>query len=257
LRYTSGAILVFLLIYGIPGILNSQRFHWTTALIIPGGGLTTTGDIPLHTQLRIDRAVEIFQLSESKKFIFIPLSGGTPHKPNPLDKDGFPIFEAARASAKLIDMGIPPELILEENLSLDTIGNAYFLRTIHLNQLGKIYKLVIITNAWHMERTKAIFKFVFSLPDPHEKAGIGLEKTYSTYELNYETVGDGLEASILTSRCEREQASLKAFEAVTKSGIFSMCGLHMWMFNKHSAYASSRHITKTKENVDAAVLQSY
>ena len=117
--YTSLGILGFFFVFGV--LFGTHR-PYLTLLIIPGGGLTSSGEIPAHTQLRLDRAVEIFRLSDSKNFIFILLSGGTPHKANPLDGSGYPIFEAAAASKKLIDMGIPPEMIMEENYSLDTIG---------------------------------------------------------------------------------------------------------------------------------------
>ena len=121
--YTSLVILGFFFVFGI--LLGTHRPH-ITLLILPGGGLTDSGEIPSHTQLRLDRAVEIFRLSDSKNFLFITLSGGTTHKPNPLDQHGYPIFEAVAASKKLIEMGISPDMIMEENFSLDTIGRLVY-----------------------------------------------------------------------------------------------------------------------------------
>lgn len=93
-----------------------------TGIIILGGGLTSTGDIPEHTQLRVNKAIEMYHRLGENAYI-IPLSGGTPHKPNPLDERGFPIWEASAAAKKLMALGVSGDHILEENFSLDTIGN--------------------------------------------------------------------------------------------------------------------------------------
>ena len=93
-----------------------------TGIIVLGGGLKDDGTVPHHTQLRLDKAVELFKTQKESSYI-ITLSGGTPHKPNPRDAKGFAIWEATAAARKLIDMGISHTSILEENFSLDTIGN--------------------------------------------------------------------------------------------------------------------------------------
>lgn len=56
----------------------------STAIVILGGGLLRDGSVPSHTLLRIERAVQIYHDLKGEAVI-IPLSGGTPHKPNPLD----------------------------------------------------------------------------------------------------------------------------------------------------------------------------
>lgn len=93
-----------------------------TVVVILGGGVTSTGGVPEHTQRRLDIAYKLYQ-ELGPTALFMPLSGGTPHKPNPLDAQGFPVWEATAAAQKLIEMGVPPEQILEESFSLDTIGN--------------------------------------------------------------------------------------------------------------------------------------
>lgn len=93
-----------------------------TVVVILGGGVTPAGGVPEHTQLRLDVAYKLYkELGASA--LFVPLSGGTPHKPNPLDAKGFPVWEATAAAKKLIEMGVPSEQIMEESFSLDTIGN--------------------------------------------------------------------------------------------------------------------------------------
>lgn len=81
--------------------------------------------MPSHTKLRVEKAVELFKKMEEdgKHPTILTLSGGTPHKPNPLNQAGFPIWESTAAASSLIKMGIPPRCIFEESFSLDTVGN--------------------------------------------------------------------------------------------------------------------------------------
>lgn len=99
-----------------------EKSSETTAVVILGGGVTKEGLVPKHTQLRLDLAYEQFK-QLGKRALFFPLSGGTPHKPNPVDAQGFPIWECSAAAKRLIAMGVPAEQIYEESTSLDTIGN--------------------------------------------------------------------------------------------------------------------------------------
>lgn len=92
------------------------------AIVVLGGGLTATGAIPQHTQLRVDEAIRLYR-SLSGRARIITLSGGTPYKPNPLDSKGFPILEATAAARELLKHGIPANHVFEEAFSLDTIGN--------------------------------------------------------------------------------------------------------------------------------------
>lgn len=105
--------------------VRSEKVSPKTFIIVLGGGLTADGLVPAHTQLRLDKAVTHYKRLKDLKqeAIIIPLSGGTTHKPNPNDKRGFPILEAAAAAKRLIEMGVPSSSIMEECYSLDTLGN--------------------------------------------------------------------------------------------------------------------------------------
>jgi len=204
-----------------------------TAIVVLGGGLTSDGNVPYHTRLRIQRAAQLHKELGKSAFI-ITLSGGTPHKPNPLDSSGFPIWEATAAAKALIEEGVSPECILEEAFSLDTIGNAYFLRTVHIVP-GRFTKMIVITNKWHMDRTRVMFNKVFGLPDVN-----GLWQVSNSVSIEYSEVDDGLSGSALESRLKREKASVDAFVTHTQHHFSTMQQLHLWLFTKHSAYASSR-----------------
>lgn len=56
-------------------------------IAVLGGGLTSSGSVPLHTKLRLDRAIDLYHQWKSThhQVIIIPLSAGTPYKPNPVD----------------------------------------------------------------------------------------------------------------------------------------------------------------------------
>jgi uncharacterized SAM-binding protein YcdF (DUF218 family) len=101
---------------------NNIEHRVENAIIVLGGGVMPNGDVPEHTLLRVQKAVELYKELNGNARI-IPLSGGTPYKPNPRDDKGFPIWEATAAAKKLIALGVPPAAIFEEAFSLDTIGN--------------------------------------------------------------------------------------------------------------------------------------
>merc|ERR1711924_372437 len=126
------------------------------------------------------------------------------------------------------DFGVDAADIYEENWSLDTIANAYMLRTIHTDIAGW-RRLVIVNNEFHMRRTQAIFDGVFGLePLP----------SFGGYELSYvEVPNEGLEGEVLASRQEREAKSLTGFQK-TISSIKSMHQMYTFLFSDHMAYAS-------------------
>jgi uncharacterized SAM-binding protein YcdF (DUF218 family) len=94
----------------------------TVVVAVLGGGVLPSGGVPQHTQARLEVALQVYR-ELGPRALFITLSGGTPHKPNPVDSRGFPIWEATAAAKQLIEMGVPQQQVLEESFSLDTVGN--------------------------------------------------------------------------------------------------------------------------------------
>jgi len=251
------------------------------AIVVLGGGLDEKGNVPPHTQLRLDFAFELYKdIKETKveQPYIITLSGGTPHKPSPVDARGFPIAESTAAARALITkMHVPSEHVLEEAFSLDTLGNAYFLRVVHLEH-GNFARAIIVTNDWHMPRTKAMFSHVFSLPgdascnnvDQNGQEGSTswtnfffrtLAKSCSSrldarMDISYQSVASGLDNSLLTARKEREAKSLLTFRSLAM-GISDMRAMHTHMFTRHNAYATKRLTQRTHERLDPEVLKSY
>lgn len=189
------------------------------AILIPGGGLNSDGSLPEWVRLRFDRALALY----AGEWL-MPLSAGTTHKPPPLDKRGFPIFEAQAGAVYLLEKGIPREKILVEASSYDTIGNAYFARVLHCDPRG-LRRLHVITSAFHLPRTEAVFRWVF-----------GLDVVGAPYQLTFEATPDaGIAPDVLAARVVKEQeGSLRV--AKQRAQYDSLAKLHQFLFTEHSAY---------------------
>lgn len=188
------------------------------AILIPGGGLTDSGALPPYVISRLDAA-----LAHSAGY-YIALSASTAHRPLPLDARGDPIYEAVPAAAYLHARGIPQSRILTEVFSYDTIGNAFFARLVHTDPL-ELRRLLIVNSEFHMARTEAIFRWVFSVTPSHG------------YGLSFEAVENtGLSQEALVSRLHKEQASLRQVRSLAER-IITLPQLHDWIYNEHDAYA--------------------
>jgi DUF218 domain len=206
------------------------------AILIPGGGVRDKGELPPWVKIRLDHAIKI----HSTEYIIV-LSAGTVYKPPPLDENGFPIFESIAAAKYLVNYGINPEAILYETSSYDTVGNAYFSRVIHVEPRG-FRRLHIITSAFHMPRTKAIFEWLYSL-----------DNQSSNYQLTFDPVPDiGIALDDLNARVEKEAGSLKQFLKNTAT-IHTLLACHQWLFTEHAAYAFSA----TKDQAIGDALNTY
>ena len=203
------------------------------AVLIPGGGIKQGNDVPLWVKKRLDRAIEIHQ----DEYI-ITLSAGTTHKPLPLDRDGFPVFESTAGAKYLIKKGVNPRQILCETCSYDTIGNAYFSKVIHVDPRG-FRKLLIITSAFHMPRTRAIFEWVYGLPSPGNHV----------YELYFEAVPDeGMDEELLKIKIKREEERLEHVLRLQEE-IRTFQQFHQWLFTVHGAYAAAVEPVRIKGRI--------
>lgn len=206
------------------------------AILVPGGGVLTNGELPLWTQRRLNRAIE-----QRQDAYIITLSAGTTHKPLPLDSHGYPTCESVAAAKYLIKQGIDPENILVKTSSYDTIGNVYFSRVIHIEPLT-LRRLLVITSEFHMARTQSIFEWVYRL-----------ERLPKDHQLSFETVSDaGIDQAVLDARQCKEEKSLKTL-LETASEIHSLRDFHQWLFREHGAYAMAERPVRTS----GPVLESY
>ena len=182
------------------------------AIVILGGSYIDEKTLPKWVENRLDAAI----LHKSHTASFIVASRGTVHKPPVLDSDRYPIDECTIMANYLLEHGIPNDKIYKESWSLDTIGNAYGIFTHHAIPRN-LRKFLIITSDFHMPRSKAIFKHVFSL-FPIE-----------IFHLDF------LETNSCLSISEKEHASLIHWRE-NANNIHTLADLHEFIFVKHDAY---------------------
>ena len=187
------------------------------AILIPGGGLLPDGKPPRWVRERLDKAVEIADAR-----FFVPLSRGTVHKAPPLDERGFPIDESRASAMYLLERGVPEDRILTETVSLDTIGNAYFSRVIHIDPMALV-RLLVITSSFHFERARAVFQWVYGLSG-------------GSCQLTVIAVPDsGIDHDSLKVRRGKERRSLLGLRQPMRE-IETLEQLQQWLFLRHDAY---------------------
>eukprot|EP00966_Prymnesium_polylepis_P250536 5793506-Prymnesium_polylepis.1 len=225
---------------------STGGFH---AIIVPAGGQHDDGP-PAHVLARLERAVQIYRMAPEPKPYVITTAWGTPHKPCPHDAAGFERHEAQDNAHWLMLHGVPPDAVLEESVSLETVGNAFFARVIHTD-VRSLRKLVIVNNRFHMPRARAVFEHVFRVP-PRDG------QPMSAYELEFVEVDDRLTPEVLEVRAGKERQALPKFlpggpwQAETPH----LRALHEWLYRENTAYATKR-LREERKPLDAALLKSY
>jgi len=191
-------------------------------IVVLGGGIDRDGNLPIWVNSRLEKAIQLYREKES----WILLSGK--------GKDGHQVTEAESMAQYLIERNIPENKILLECLSEDTIQNAYFSRTLHIDPLG-IKQFTLVTSTFHMERSQHIFEWVFG-------SGYQIDCTPATdEEINQADLDDRIQIENellnfhLTALCE-----------IRSGDLFQ---LHQFIFNKSSDFASSyRRFTRKFED---------
>jgi len=206
-----------------------QKFD---SILVPGGGLLQDGSLPPWTIARLENALTY----EVDCRFFILLSGGTVHKPPPLNEKGFPFFESHEQAKFLINAGISSDRVLTEISSYDTIGNAYFARILFAEPL-KLKNLLIITSEFHMPRTRAIFDWIFKLPP-----------LVLDFELEFKSSPDrGLPSQARSARVQREKNSLTNL-GKTIQEINTFDNFISWLYTEHAAYSLNKPFTPLSDD---------
>jgi hypothetical protein len=87
-------------------------------------------------------------------------------------------------------------------------------------------RLHVITSAFHLPRTEAIFTWIFQLSPPPQP-----------YHLTFEAVPDvGLGSAALAARQQKEQTGLAQVLAL-RSRLTTLPAFHRWLYAEHAAYA--------------------
>mmetsp|Transcript_10747 Transcript_10747/g.32609 ORF Transcript_10747/g.32609 Transcript_10747/m.32609 type:complete len:250 (-) Transcript_10747:162-911(-) len=227
-------------------------------IVVPGGGIDERGKPLPHVISRLDRAADLFQEYREhhrEPPVVLCLSQGTTHLPNPKGSDGYAITEAAASVRYLAERrDVPPSSLREESFSWDTVGNAYFARALFMEPAG-VTEAVVITNAWHMDRTEAIFKFVFGLP-PFMPSQNGALRTKESLTLHFDAVADALPVNSLAARRRHEEDSLKIWRG-NMANVKTLRDLEVWLFTDHNAYSVQRHFRDWRAKISSDTAKSY
>ena len=251
--------LVLLACLGVVAALASLIWWWIEpqppnigrfdCVIIPGGGLGETHEPAAWVAARLDAAL----MHDSQTDFYLVLSRGTTHKPPPLEA-GFPVDEAAASARYLVARGVAPSRVLLESWSLDTIGNAVFARLMHAD-LRNWRRLHVITSAFHLPRTEAIFNWVFTLPD-----AAGRQRRPSA-KITYELVPDGdMDAHQSAARRQKELEALEKLQQGTLATVTDLAMLHNFIFVGHGAYramSAEDEDARDRERAKGALASTY
>jgi len=233
----------------LPAPLNPPASSGYHALVVPAGGQGEDGP-PSHVAARLERAAHMYTESGYPKPYVITTAWGTPHKPCPHDATGFERHEAADNARFLVERGVPPSHILEESVSLETVGNAFFARVMHTEMRG-LRRLAVINNHFHMPRTRTVFEHVFRVPP---RAG----EPSTAYELEFVSVEDRIAADVLEVRLQKEASALPRFATggPWQLATPTLRDMHEWIYQENTAYATKRLLEERKP-LDPALMKSY
>ncbi len=154
------------------------------AIIILGPGQSPDGTMLPLGNSRIDLAYQKFLNAQPSLCLpYVILSGGRKAHFN----------SEASAMRDFIERHHPDMLksLLLEELSTDTLQNAFFTKVIHVDPLG-IKQLSVITNSFHMARTKQIFTNLFDASYEFEFLEAADPEVSSSVVANYKFIEESL-----------------------------------------------------------------
>ena len=121
-------------------------------IIVLGGGIDKNGLLSSATENRVKKGVQLFQKYQPKGLI---ISG----RWSLLYKFVPDRTESEAAKDLALSLGVPGNKIFTENKSMETMGNAYFVKKLILEPKNWSH-LIIVTSDFHQKRTTYAFKKV-------------------------------------------------------------------------------------------------
>jgi uncharacterized SAM-binding protein YcdF (DUF218 family) len=159
-------------------------------IIVLGGGISKEGILPKWVHSRLIKASSLYKNGISELLL---LSGK--------GRDDFHVTEASAMKEVLLNEGFGTDNILLEQLSKDTLQNAFYSRVIHIDPLN-LNSAIIITSKFHNDRTKLIFDNVLG----------------DTTKCIYDPIDDDdIDSSLLVKRSITEQKLINYYQKLFSS----------------------------------------
>lgn len=190
-------------------------------IIILGGGIEPDGSLPEIPKLRINKGVELFKNGTAPRII---MSGNYGFW---LEKE--PIRPEAEAMEEYaLTLGVPKDAILKEDVSKDTIGNAYFCK-LNFLELNNWKNIVVVTSDYHISRTQYIFDKVLG----------------GNYTIEFVAVDSKLSPERFAIQINKENKTTeflkKWFDSIKPGDSEAIKEL---MYTKHPGYAENPEVSK-------------
>jgi uncharacterized SAM-binding protein YcdF (DUF218 family) len=218
-------------------LANAEELWCPQAIVVPGGGLSKDGRLMPWVEERLRRAKSIYDSSRSKGdqeaglgTKIVTMCEGIRHSirdPRAVDgRDGDSrisrVLESQTAAQFLLKLGVPAEDIVSDDLSLDTVGNAYFLRTTHSDVMNA-RNMVVVTNGFHAARAKVVFEKIYSLsPVPVDKE--------NGYNIKFDIVKNfNIQPQALKRRIDWEAQQLQFFREASANWV-DLQDVHQYIF---------------------------
>jgi uncharacterized SAM-binding protein YcdF (DUF218 family) len=129
--------------------LRPAHDYAADAVVVLGGGIEANGSLPEMARARVDRAVQLFHAGIAPRLILSGRCGLA--SPDPV------VTEAAAMAAYAVERGVPQSVLLLEEESRDTMGNAYFTREMYLAP-NDWTSIRVVTSDFHLSRAAWVFR---------------------------------------------------------------------------------------------------
>jgi uncharacterized SAM-binding protein YcdF (DUF218 family) len=234
------------MMYSTPEQVPKHIIQNLDVIIVLGGGVPDDPNSPpSYVKKRCDYASAVYHLaSDTKKPNVLALSAGTAHLPQLISNDGLPVWESTATASYLIrKCKVDPTHVYVETTSYDTISNAFFTRT-NFCDIAGWKNLLIITNDFHMERTKLIFDWIMKVPSTSTTSQEG-------YNLHYLSVpDDGLSKEALQVRKHKEAKSADTVKNILSKKYTTVQDVWIFLTREHSFYNAQQLVDRANTIVD-------
>ncbi|KAL7470528.1 hypothetical protein ACHAXS_010781 [Conticribra weissflogii] len=233
-------------------LLDDEYSQWLKsldAILVLGGGVPLSPtEPPVYVQRRCDAVARLFdfikknQISQSTKEKLpsvVCLSAGTAHLPQFITPhNGLPLWESTASAAYLMQHGshpIPEKYVYAETTSYDTISNAFYTRT-SFTDIAGWRKLLVVTNEFHIERSKAIFDWIFHAPST--SSADNDDDGYDLYYLSCNNIG--LTSEAIETRKEHEKRGEINVKSKLATEYVTLREIWEFLTTDHDFYAASK-----------------